>query len=530
MEIHSIGNFILGKTLGSGTTGKVKLAFHKETGAKVAIKIFKKDMLTTNSNLFKKVEREIAVMKILDHPNVMKLYDVYESSKYLFLVLEYVEGGELFDYLIKKGKLDQDESKEFFHQIVSGLEYCHSHYICHRDLKPENILLTNDKTIKLADFGMASLMKGNQFLQTSCGSPHYASPEVIMGVKYDGRKADIWSCGVILFALQTGKLPFDDDNISRLLGKVKTGIFSMPTFLPKDSKDLISKMLTVDPNKRITIAEIKQHPWFTSYFNPHLTPANDMDSIQNQTYSDLGEEIIRSLHSLGWQENLEQILKDPKPSLEKIFYGLLLQRKRNPPKPNAAQPQQRNGSPVPRSEPISIGNNNSNGIQIMSNSLNVSNSHPTSPMQIEPTKISSSFGEKPNFLSQRRFQRLKLNQPNSPIVGSSPKRSWFSAFFQKSEKEPPPKNEAFGIVSKKLIEVIMIEIQRVFSILNLKIEILNARTLRAYSSTQNGSTSTLIVEILDLQGNDYFINFEPETGPIELFNAIIEQIEQLINL
>jgi len=264
VEIHSIGPFVLGKTLGTGTTGKVKLAFHKETGAKVAVKIISKEFLSTRQTVLKKVEREIAAMKVLSHSSVLRLYDVYESDKHLFLVLEHVEGGELFDYLIKKGRLDASEALVHFQQIIFGLDYCHSYLICHRDLKPENLLLDENKNIKIADFGMASLMRKGNLLSTSCGSPHYASPEVVQGVKYEGTSADIWSCGVILYALLTGKLPFDDDNIRRLLSKVKSGIFSMPPFLHKDIKDLLWKMLVVDPSKRITMQEIKQNIWFNS--------------------------------------------------------------------------------------------------------------------------------------------------------------------------------------------------------------------------------------------------------------------------
>jgi BR serine/threonine kinase len=152
-------------------------------------------------------------------------------------VLENVRGGELFDYLLKKGSLEPAEALYFFRQIIYAVRFCHMHYmICHRDLKPENLLLDEHSRIKIADFGMAALMPAGSLLETSCGSPHYAAPEVIIGKKYDGFLADIWSCGVILYALLTGRLPFDDDNIRRLLGKVKSGIFSMPSNVPVGRK------------------------------------------------------------------------------------------------------------------------------------------------------------------------------------------------------------------------------------------------------------------------------------------------------
>eukprot|EP01113_Clastostelium_recurvatum_P032458 TRINITY_DN4177_c0_g1_i1.p1 TRINITY_DN4177_c0_g1~~TRINITY_DN4177_c0_g1_i1.p1 ORF type:complete len:718 (+),score=162.91 TRINITY_DN4177_c0_g1_i1:287-2440(+) len=338
-EIHTVGPFILGKTLGTGATGKVKLGFHKETGFKVAVKIISKEMLSTRPSMRKKVEREIVVMKVVDHPNVLRLFDVYETSRYLFLILEYVEGGELFDYLINKGTLEPAEALHFFQQLIRGLDHCHTHIICHRDLKPENLLLDAERNIKIADFGMATLMRKGSLLSTSCGSPHYASPEVVMGLKYAGTGADIWSCGVILYALLTGKLPFDDDNIRKLLSKVKAGVFTMPQFLHKDAQDLITRMLTADPAKRITMAEVKAHPWYNmdrlrlSTSLPLLEPAlEELPGDPLPDVSQIDDDIFRSLRALGWgtdQEIQAQLLAD-QPSTVTVFYRLLEARKRNP--------------------------------------------------------------------------------------------------------------------------------------------------------------------------------------------------------
>eukprot|EP00842_Homolaphlyctis_polyrhiza_P004792 jgi/Hompol1/5313/HPOL_004326-RA len=241
--------------------GRVKLGVHIETSQRVAIKIISKENLDPDSDLKKsdlnrKLEREITIMKLIQHPNVMQLYDVYETGKELFLVLEHVEGGELFDYLVKKGRLSETEAVGFFQQIIMGVEFCHRHLICHRDLKPENLLLDKDRNVKIADFGMASMQVPSKMLETSCGSPHYASPEIIKGVRYDGSSADVWSCGVILYALVTGNLPFDDENIRRLLNKVKTGMFFIPEHVGSDARDLIKRMLVVDPAKRITVSTL----------------------------------------------------------------------------------------------------------------------------------------------------------------------------------------------------------------------------------------------------------------------------------
>jgi len=197
---HAIGSYILVRTLGEGTTGKVKLAYHKETKENVAIKIISKSSFEKKANLEMKVQREIALMRLTNHPNIMKLLDVFDSSRHLYMVLEYAQEGELFDYLVSRKCLPEDEAMDFFRQIILAIEYLHEHGICHRDLKPENILLDSSNRIKIADFGFARWVR-RSIAETSCGSPHYAAPEVISGKAYDGRKADIWSCGVILYAL-----------------------------------------------------------------------------------------------------------------------------------------------------------------------------------------------------------------------------------------------------------------------------------------------------------------------------------------
>jgi len=185
-DVCGVGPYQLHNVLGKGQTGVVKLGIHNVTQKKVAVKIV--DKAKIQPNVLAKVEREITIMKLIEHHNVLKLYDVYESKKNLFLVLEYVGGGELFEYLVKKGRLPLSEAKRCFRQIVSAVHYCHEHLICHRDLKPENLLLDEKKNIKIADFGMASVQVENGMLETSCGSPHYACPEVVRGIRYDGRK------------------------------------------------------------------------------------------------------------------------------------------------------------------------------------------------------------------------------------------------------------------------------------------------------------------------------------------------------
>ena len=261
-----IGPWIIGECVGKGASGHVKIARHRHTGQLAAVKILplqpifnsRSSLATQKARSDKQrlgIDREITMMKLMNHPNIMRIYDVYEGDAELYLVLEYIEGGELFDFLVNRGKLVPLEALAYFKQIVYGLNYAHSFSIIHRDLKPENILIhsIHPPLLKIADWGMAAFAPPAWHLETSCGSPHYASPEIVNGHKYQGTATDIWSCGVILFALLTGRLPFDDKNVRNLLGKVKLGKYEIPPFVDLQAKDLISRMLVVDVTKRITV-------------------------------------------------------------------------------------------------------------------------------------------------------------------------------------------------------------------------------------------------------------------------------------
>ncbi|CAF2036093.1 unnamed protein product [Rotaria magnacalcarata] len=389
-----VGPYILQKTLGKGQTGLVKLGVHYVTGEKVAIKIVNREALSESVLL--KVEREIAIMKLIEHPHVLRLYDVYESRKYLYLILEHVAGGELFDYLVKKSRLTPKEARKFFRQIMSALDFCHSHMVCHRDLKPENLLLDDKMNIRVADFGMASLQVEGAFLETSCGSPHYACPE---GEKYDGRKADVWSCGVILYALLVGALPFDDDNLRQLLEKVKKGIFHIPHFVPADCQQLLRGMIETDPHKRLTLEEVSRHPWVTQYVEGEHTPLLSsrnrilMSSVPSSvvlkrknintnhrrscsssvgsktdlelelpmvqviqttiipTEEDVDGDVFAAMASLGCfkdRQRLIEALLNSKHNTEKVIYFLLLDRKLRQPTqddPDETKQRSRSGSP-----------------------------------------------------------------------------------------------------------------------------------------------------------------------------------------
>uniref|UniRef100_A0A6G1R7C2 Maternal embryonic leucine zipper kinase n=1 Tax=Hypotaenidia okinawae TaxID=2861861 RepID=A0A6G1R7C2_9GRUI len=271
-------HYELRETLGAGGFAKVKLARHLLTGEKVAIKIM--DKLALGDDL-PRVKIEIDALKNLSHQHICQLYHVIETSKKIFMVLEYCPGGELFDYIISKDRLSEEEARIFFRQIVSAIAYVHSQGYAHRDLKPENLLIDEDHNLKLIDFGLCAKPKGglDYHLNTCCGSPAYAAPELIQGKAYIGSEADIWSMGVLLYALLCGFLPFDDDNVVAIYRKIMRGKFCIPKWLSPSSTLLLSQMMEVDPKKRITVKHLLTHPWLMEGYS---------DAIQWQSKHPLG--------------------------------------------------------------------------------------------------------------------------------------------------------------------------------------------------------------------------------------------------
>lgn len=319
----------------------MRVARHSKSGQYAAVKIVSKTQIIQSRRSFENMEddadrilrgleREIVVMKLIDHPNIMHLYDVWETSGELYLILEYVEGGELFDYICEKGRLPPDEALDYFQQLMDALDYCHKLNVAHRDLKPENLLLDKDKVLKVADFGMAAWQIGNNLLETACGSPHYAAPEIIAGKPYDGKTSDVWSSGIILFALLAGKLPFDDDNIGKLLEKVRIGGFVMPDNIDPGAQDLIRRMLEKDITKRITVSQILEHPWFLS--RPRRLPQYTAPTLNEITQplsstSEIDMDILGNLRTLWHGTSDSEIINallSKEHKWEKIVYSLLL--------------------------------------------------------------------------------------------------------------------------------------------------------------------------------------------------------------
>ncbi|MCD7466024.1 SNF1- protein kinase catalytic subunit alpha kin10 [Datura stramonium] len=304
-------NYRLGKTLGHGSFGKVKIAEHLLTGHKVAIKILNRRKMKT-PDMEEKLRREIKICRLFVHPHVIRLYEVIETPTDIYVVMEYVKSGELFDYIVEKGRLQEDEARKFFQQIVAGVEYCHRNMVVHRDLKPENLLLDARRNVKIADFGLSNIMRDGHFLKTSCGSPNYAAPEVVSGKLYAGPEVDVWSCGVILYALLCGTLPFDDENIPNLFKKIKSGVYTLPSHLSPLARDLIPRMLIVDPMKRITLPDIRQHQWFKIHLPRYLAvPPPDA----RQHLKKLDEEILQKVTRMGFDrdqllESLQKRIQD----------------------------------------------------------------------------------------------------------------------------------------------------------------------------------------------------------------------------
>ncbi|XP_061087594.1 MAP/microtubule affinity-regulating kinase 3a isoform X5 [Conger conger] len=250
-EQPHVGNYRLLRTIGKGNFAKVKLARHILTGREVAIKIIDKTQLNPTS--LQKLFREVRIMKILNHPNIVKLFEVIETEKTLYLIMEYASGGEVFDYLVAHGRMKEKEARAKFRQIVSAVQYCHQKHIVHRDLKAENLLLDADMNIKIADFGFSNEFTLGNKLDTFCGSPPYAAPELFQGKKYDGPEVDVWSLGVILYTLVSGSLPFDGQNLKELRERVLRGKYRIPFYMSTDCENLLKRFLVLNPAKRGTL-------------------------------------------------------------------------------------------------------------------------------------------------------------------------------------------------------------------------------------------------------------------------------------
>ncbi|KAL8129493.1 hypothetical protein V2J09_018648 [Rumex salicifolius] len=327
-----VGRYVLGRTLGEGTFAKVKFAKNVDTGDHVAIKILDKEKVLKHK-MINQIKREISTMKLIRHPNVIRLHEVMASKTKIYIVLEFVTGGELFDKIASKGRLKEDEARKYFQQLINAVDYCHSrvfHSVLHSCFlrngffycvlillsickQPENLLLDSNGLLKVSDFGLSALaqqvrvsflssLTDNNFyafqldnfdedglLHTTCGTPNYVAPEVINNKGYDGAKADLWSCGIILFVLMAGYLPFEDSNLMALYKKIHKASFTCPAWFSTSAKKLIQRILDPNPSTRITIAEVVENEWFKKGYKPVVFEEQDITLDDIDAVFDLTE-------------------------------------------------------------------------------------------------------------------------------------------------------------------------------------------------------------------------------------------------
>lgn len=322
-------SFELCSKLGEGTFGTVRLGKNIQTGEEVAVKILEKVKILQLEDKTR-VEREIKILKCLRHANIVHLYNVIQTESSIYLIMEYVKGKELFDYIIENKRLSELEACKFYQQIISGVEYLHKLEIVHRDLKPENLLLDEKtKDLKIVDFGLSNLYSSDkgQMLKSACGSPCYAAPEMLNGKEYKAAPIDIWSSGIILYAMLCGYLPFEDDDNEELYKKICEGKFTIPKHVSEQAKDLIKKVLTTDPDKRISIYQIKLHPWF-NLLNPVININEGL--LINKVVIPVDEAVVNSMASDYGFTNKEEIrasvLSNRHNDIATVYY--LLMRKK----------------------------------------------------------------------------------------------------------------------------------------------------------------------------------------------------------
>ncbi|CAN6448297.1 unnamed protein product [Victoria cruziana] len=317
-----VGKYELGKVLGEGSFGKVFLGRNVETGEKRAIKALSKEKIFQNK-MVDQIKREISTMKLVKHPNVVQLYEVMASKNKVYFVLEYVKGGELFTKIAKKGKLKEGEARKYFQQLINAVDYCHSRGVYHRDLKLENLLLDEDGNIKVSDFGLSALaqqIREDGLLHTACGTPNYVAPEVIVDKGYDGAKADLWSCGVVLYVLMAGYLPFDEPNMINLYKKIHKADFKCPDWFSSAARKFVLRILEPNPKARITIPEIFESTWFKKGYRPAkfkeeksndaddhdqlFTESNEVSVIEQGEHKDSKPAVMNAFDIISLSEGL----------------------------------------------------------------------------------------------------------------------------------------------------------------------------------------------------------------------------------
>lgn len=506
-----IGHYLLGATLGTGTFGKVKIGEHQMTKHKVAVKILNRQKIKS-LDVVSKIRREIQNLKLFRHPHIIKLYQVISTPTDIFMIMEYVSGGELFDYIVKHGKLQEHEARRFFQQIISGVDYCHRHMIVHRDLKPENLLLDHNRHVKIADFGLSNMMLDGEFLRTSCGSPNYAAPEVISGKLYAGPEVDIWSCGVILYALLCGTLPFDDEHVPTLFRKIKSGIFPIPEYLNKQVVNLVCQMLQVDPLKRATIEEIKKHEWFQKDLPSYLFPSSvEQDSNVIDTYA-VAE--VCTKFGVKEQEVHNALLSgDPHDQLA-IAYHLIIDNKRFA--DEAAKNEINNffvaatGSPPPLNpSPLEVGQDVSAvaATATINMAQTTTGGRTSAPVAIKPH---------PERIAPHRERQLNVSVHHTSGVGVYPDKLGRSTPIKRAKWH-------LGIRSQSKPNDIMLEVYRAMKALDYEWKIINPYHVRVRRhNPMTRKYSKMSLQLYQVDAKSYLLDFK------SLTNEEVEQGDDVI--
>ncbi|XP_016998598.2 5'-AMP-activated protein kinase catalytic subunit alpha-2 [Drosophila takahashii] len=524
-----IGHYLLGATLGTGTFGKVKIGEHQITRVKVAVKILNRQKIKS-LDVVGKIRREIQNLKLFRHPHIIKLYQVISTPSDIFMIMEYVSGGELFDYIVKHGKLQEHQARRFFQQIISGVDYCHRHMIVHRDLKPENLLLDHNMHVKIADFGLSNMMLDGEFLRTSCGSPNYAAPEVISGKLYAGPEVDIWSCGVILYALLCGTLPFDDEHVPTLFRKIKSGIFPIPEYLNKQVVNLVCQMLQVDPLKRANIEEIKKHEWFQKDLPAYLFPSSiEQDSNVIDTYA--VAEVCTKFGVKETEVHNSLLSGDPHDQLA-IAYHLIIDNKRfaddaanqineinnffvagsppppPPPLPQSTMQQQQQQQQQDNHAPLAT-------VTVGGTAASSGTSTPVPPASSSGTP-SSTIRPHPERIAPMRERQLAMSVQNS---GGG-------AFPEKTARGGTPIKRAkwhLGIRSQSKPNDIMLEVYRAMKALSYEWKIINPYHVRVRrQNVKTGKFSKMSLQLYQVDAKSYLLDFK------SLTNDEVEQGDDVI--
>ncbi|PVD38629.1 hypothetical protein C0Q70_01245 [Pomacea canaliculata] len=446
------GYYHLRETIGSGGFAKVKLAYHALTGEKVAVKIMEKKSLGED---LPRVKTEIAAMQELCHQHICKLYQVIETDERFYMILEYCPEGELFDYIVSKDRLDELEARMFFRQIVSAVAYIHSAGYAHRDLKPENLLLDEYQNLKLIDFGLCAKPKGGMenHLYTCCGSPAYAAPELISGKEYLGSEADIWSMGVLLYALLCGYLPFDDEKLSHLYRKIQSGKYETPEWLTEETKELLSQMLQIDPKQRITVAGLLKHPWVNHSVNVPVEWASKYKRI-------IDDDCLTELavHYGKGRTQMELMISKWNYDYLTATYFLLLEKKmsgrpvrllhrpivsRSTPNPKVCCESQESTSvneEVPQS-PVILTTQNHNIIESIDGLGYTPSNKPSSPRKQERTKGQARerlvFDEEPARARKKEQDKENFAVPRSPVKPKTPAKTSVHKIHGRSRSKSP---------------------------------------------------------------------------------------------